>query len=88
VTVGIGEIVDRVIPHPQRMLHTGAPDITVLVDTDGAFWFRPHSAAANDFLAAQFNLIGERNLTKADLDRIVGLARGRGYAVLNCATFA
>ena len=66
----------------------GIPDITVSVDANYAFSFRPHSAAANDFLAAQFNLIGERNLTEADLDRIVGLARGRGYAVLNCITFA
>jgi hypothetical protein len=63
-------------------------DITVSVGADDVFAFRSHSAAANDFLAAQFNLIGERHLTKADLDRIVGLARGRGYAVLNCATFA
>ena len=78
----------NLILYPQRMLHTVTPDITVSVDTDGAFSFRPHSAAANDFLAAQFNLIAERNLTKADLDRIVGLARGRGYAVLNYVTFA
>ena len=65
-----------------------ALDITVSIDPDDAFSFRPHSVAANDFRAAQFNLIGERNLTKSDLDRIVGLARGRGYAVLNCVTFA
>jgi hypothetical protein len=72
----------------QRTPRTGGHDITVSADADGAFSFRPHSAAARDFLAAQYSLISGRNLTKADLDRIVGLARGRRYAVLNSVTFA
>jgi hypothetical protein len=76
------------IHHAQRTPHTDRPDITVSADADGAFSFRPHSAAARDFLAGQFSLVGGRNLTKADLDRIVGLARGRRYAVLNSVTFA
>jgi hypothetical protein len=85
VTVGIGEIADR---PPARDVAHGRPDIAVSVDTDGAFSFRPHSAAANDFRAGQFNLIGERNLIEADLDRITGLARERGYAVLSYVTFS
>jgi hypothetical protein len=76
------------ISYAQRMPGAGSPDITVSVDADGAFSFRPHSSAARDFLAAQFSLVGGRNLSKADLDRIVGLARGRRYAVLNSVTFA
>jgi hypothetical protein len=76
------------IPYVQRMLGAGGPEISVSVDADGAFSFRAHSAAARDFLAGQFSLVGGRNLTKADLDRIVGLARGRRYAVLNSVTFA
>jgi hypothetical protein len=88
VTVRIEEIVEPMIPYAQRMPGTGGPDITVSVDAGGAFSFRPHSAAARDFLAAQFSLVGRRNLTKADLDRIVGLARGRRYAVLNSVTLA
>jgi hypothetical protein len=76
------------IHHAQRTPHTDRPDITVSADADGAFSFRPHCAAARDFLAVQYSMISGRNLTKADLDRIVGLARGRRYAVLNSVTFA
>jgi hypothetical protein len=88
VTVRKEEIVDPMIHQAQRTPHTGGPDITVLADADGAFSFRPHCAAARDFLAVQYSLISGRNLTKADLDRIVGLARGRRYAVLNPITFS
>jgi hypothetical protein len=76
------------IHHAQRTPHTDRPDITVSADADGAFSFRPHSAPARDFLAAQFSLVSGRKLGKADLDRIVGLARGRRYAVLNSVTCA
>jgi hypothetical protein len=76
------------IHHAQPTPRTGGHDITVSADANGALSFRPHSAAARDFLAAQFSLVSGGNLGKADLDRIVGLARGRRYAVLNSVTFA
>jgi hypothetical protein len=55
-------------------------DITLWRDETG-WCFRPHSGKADDFLFAQFGLIGERDLTAADVDLICRRAERRGLRV-------
>lgn len=59
-------------------------DITVrraTADESGLFAFIPHSQKADDFLFAEFGLIGDRDLTMQDLDVICRRAARRGLVV-------
>lgn len=55
------------------------PDITIRAD--GAFI--PHSGAADEFVFCQFGMIGDRDLTSADINAIRQRATDRGFIVNN-----
>jgi hypothetical protein len=57
------------------------PDITLTRDETG-WCFNPHSGKADDFLFYQFALVvGERDLTAADVDLISRRAAQRGFVI-------